>query len=408
MNCRHCNQKLKDVFIDLINTPPSNSYLKFDQLNEAEIFYPLKVLVCSSCFLVQIDEYKSYDSIFSSDYAYFSSYSTSWLDHSKRYAEMVIDRFGLNSESNVLEIASNDGYLLQFFKQKSIPVLGVEPTSNTAKIAISKGIDTLIEFFGAGCSRELLSKGYRADLIVANNVLAHVPDINDFIRGLKLILSSKGVITLEFPHLVNLVDFNQFDTIYHEHFSYLSLFTVKKMFESHGLKVFDVERLNTHGGSLRVYAKHAENSFQEIQESVEEVITLEKHKGVNSLEYYRNFESKVQKIKYDLLTFLLNLKNSGKSIIAYGAAAKGNTLLNYCGIKKDLIEFVVDKNPSKQGKYLPGSHIPIYDESIIEEFKPDFILILPWNLQSEILDQLKYVKNWDCKFIIPIPELKII
>ncbi len=408
MKCRFCSTSLDNVFIDLINSPASNSFLTKEQLNEPETFYPLKVFVCEKCRLVQVDEYQKSDAIFNSDYVYFSSYSTSWLAHSKAYAENMIHRFGYNSNSLVAEIASNDGYLLQYFKERQVPVLGIEPTKNTAEVARSKGIETVTEFFGLKLAKELISQGKKADLLLGNNVLAHVPDIKDFVAGMKVMLNDGGVITMEFPHLVQLVDHNQFDTIYHEHFSYLSFCTVKQIFETNGLVMFDVEEIPTHGGSLRIYAKHKEDNSKPIAASVENLLQKELQKGINDDAYYTGFQVKVEKVKTDLWMFLLEQRALGKRLAAYGAAAKGNTLLNYCGIKSDLIEFVVDANPHKQNKFLPASHIPVVNEDRLKEFKPDFILILPWNIKEEILAQLNYAKSWGAKFVVAIPSLEII
>ncbi len=407
MNCRFCKTPLHDVFIDLINSPASNSFLSKEQLNEPEVFYPLKVYTCHNCFLVQVDEYKKSDAIFNSDYVYFSSFSTSWLAHSKEYTGKMTKRFSLNERSKVIEIASNDGYLLQYFREKNIPVLGIEPTSNTAKVAIEKGIETVVDFFGIELANELVSKNIKADVLLGNNVLAHVPDIVDFVGGMRILLKDDGIITMEFPHLLQLIDHNQFDTIYHEHFSYLSLFTVKQIFESAGLKIFDVDELQTHGGSLRIYATHKENALQGVSENVKMLLKKEIAKGINDLTYYQNFQAKALKIKLQLLEFLTSQKNEKKKIAAYGAAAKGNTLLNYCGIKNDLIEFVADANPHKQNKFLPGSHIPVMSEQDLKKFKPHFVIIFPWNLKTEITAQLNYIREWDGKFVTPIPELQI-
>ena len=407
MNCRFCKKKVDHVFIDLLNAPPSNSYLTQENLSGPESYYPLKIFVCDECFLVQVDEYKKATEIFDGDYAYFSSYSKSWLAHSKRYVEKMIERFGFNSASLVMEIASNDGYLLQYFKENGVPTLGVEPTESTAKVAIEKGIPTDIEFFGVQYANKLLKSGRKANLILGNNVLAHVPDINDFVGGVKIALSREGITTFEFPHLLQLIENNQFDTIYHEHFSYLSFFTVQKIFEAHGLELFDVEEIPTHGGSLRVYGKHIENKAIEIQSSIEALLDKENSFGIDSLEYYSNFKSKVDNIKLSVLDFLITKKREGKKVAAYGAAAKGNTLLNYCGVKNDLIDFVVDANPHKQNKFLPGSHIPIVNEEKIKKERPDFIIILPWNIQDEIIKQLYYVKDWGGKFVTFIPNITI-
>ncbi|KZX13840.1 class I SAM-dependent methyltransferase [Methanobrevibacter curvatus] len=403
MKCRHCGHELKWEFVDLFNSPPSNSYLSKDQLNEGEVSYPLKVFVCDNCFLVQIDEYKKSDKIFNETYTYFSSYSSSWLKHSKNYVDMIIPKLGLDNDSFVIEIASNDGYLLQYFQEKNISSLGIEPTSSTAKIAKEKGINVIEDFFNSS----LATKLQKSDLILGNNVLAHVPNINDFVKGLKLALKPNGTITMEFPHLLNLIKYTQFDTIYHEHFSYLSLMTVQRIFKSQGLKIYDVEELQTHGGSLRIYATHIENSSIPINDNLEIIINKEKLAKLDKIEGYKNFELKVQQVKWNLLNFLLNAKKEGKTVVAYGAAAKGNTLLNYSGIKSDAIKFVVDASPYKQNKYMPMSHIPIVCEETIRKEKPDYILILPWNIKDEIINQLAYVKEWNSKFVIAIPNLEV-
>jgi hypothetical protein len=408
MHCRFCKTELEHVFIDLINSPPSNSFLTQGQLNEPETFYPLKVYTCHNCFLVQLDEYKKSDAIFNSEYVYFSSYSTSWLQHAKKYTELMIEKFGFNQNSQVIEIASNDGYLLQYFKEKSIPVLGIEPTANTARVAVEKGIESVIDFFGVRLAKELTTKNIKADLLLGNNVLAHVPDITDFVKGMKVILKDNGVITMEFPHLMHLVDNNQFDTIYHEHFSYLSFYTVKQIFESQGLELFDVDEVPTHGGSLRVYAKHKEDKSKTISSNVENLLQKEIFKGMNDLSYYNNFQQNALRVKIDLTDFLIQQKKTKKKVVAYGAAAKGNTLLNYCGIKNDLISFAVDANPHKQNKFLPASHIPVLAEFHLKNEQPDYVIILPWNLKEEIAEQLAYIKDWGGKFVIPIPQLEII
>ena len=409
MQCRFCKTELEHVFIDLVNSPASNSFLTKEQLNEPEVFYPLKVYTCHHCFLVQVDEFKKSDAIFNSDYVYFSSYSTSWLQHAKNYTDMMIERFGFNEGSQVIEIASNDGYLLQYFKEKNIPVIGIEPTANTAEVAMGKGIKTIIEFFGVELADRLANHwDVKADLLLGNNVLAHVPDIVDFVSGMKIILSDTGVITMEFPHLMQLVDNNQFDTIYHEHFSYLSFHTVSQIFESVGLELFDVDELPTHGGSLRIYAKHREDTSKSVAQSVKTLLDKELAKGVASIGYYQNFQQKALQVKLDLTSFLIEQKRKGKIVAAYGAAAKGNTLLNYCGVKNDLIAFVVDANPNKQNKWLPASHIPVMNEDYLKENKPDYVLILPWNLRDEIIAQLSYIKEWGGHFVIPIPKLEVI
>ncbi len=408
MKCRFCNQELKFQFIDLVNSPPSNSYLNKEELNDPEVFFPIKLFVCENCFLVQIDEYKKSNEIFNEKYAYFSSFSKSWLAHSKNYVEMVIDRFRLDEKSFIIEIASNDGYLLQYFKERDIPCLGIEPSSNTAAVAKEKGIDVIVDYFGVPLAENLVEMKRKPDLLLGNNVLAHVPEINDFVEGLKIALNDKGIITMEFPHIMNLIENNQFDTIYHEHFSYFSFLTVKSIFEYHNLEIFDVDEIPTHGGSLRVYAKHKEDNTKEISSKVQQLYDLEISKKMNSLDFYKGFQEKANIIKNNLLQFLVEKKLKGKRVIAYGAAAKGNTLLNYCGIKKDLIEYVVDLSPHKQGKFLPGSHIPILNEEKIKETRPDFIIILPWNIKEEIMNQLNYISNWGGKFVIPIPKVRII
>lgn len=408
MQCRFCKTELNNVFIDLVNSPASNSFLTAGQLNEPETFYPLKVYTCHNCFLVQVDEYKKSDAIFDSNYVYFSSYSTSWLQHAKEYTDLMVRRFGYNENSLVIEVASNDGYLLQYFKQKNIPVLGIEPTANTAAAAKEKGVESVVDFFGSRLANELIAKNIKADLLLGNNVLAHVPDIVDFVAGIKIILNETGVVTMEFPHLMQLVDNNQFDTIYHEHFSYLSFHTVKQIFASQGLEMFDVEEIPTHGGSLRIYAKHLADTTKEITENVAALLTKETNKGLTGLSYYDHFQEKALQVKLDLTDFLIQQKRAGKKVAAYGAAAKGNTMLNYCGIKNDLISFVVDANPHKQNKFLPASHIPVVNEQYLKDTQPDFVVIFPWNLKDEITKQLAYIKDWGGKFVVAVPNLQII
>lgn len=407
MNCRFCQNPLKYEFADLGNSPASNSYLRAEQLNEPEVFYPLKVLVCENCFLVQVDEYKKADEIFDANYAYFSSFSKSWLAHSKKYVEMMCERFGFDQNSQVIEIASNDGYLLQYFKEKNIPVLGIEPTLSTAEAARKIGIESWTEFFGEKLAEKLVDENRQANLLLGNNVLAHVPDINDFVGGLKIALKPAGVITMEFPHLLQLVANNQFDTIYHEHFSYLSFHTVKEIFASKGLEMFDVEEIPTHGGSLRIFAKHVDDKTNKVSENVAALIKKEIDAGLRDINYYLDFQPKIDAVKLDLLEFLVAQKRAGKKVAAYGAAAKGNTLLNYCGVKNDLIDFVVDASPYKQNLFMPASHIPIVDESFIKREKPDFVIILPWNIKDEIKTQLAYVKDWDARFVTAVPHLEI-
>jgi SAM-dependent methyltransferase len=403
MKCRFCQNELRHEFIDLLSSPPSNSFLTAQQLNEPEMLYPLKVFVCDKCFLVQIEEYKKSDEIFNEKYAYFSSYSSSWLEHSRKYVDMITERLSLNKGSHVIEIASNDGYLLQYFVEKNISCIGIEPTACTAEAAKEKGIAVVEDFFGVRIAGNLR----KADLILGNNVLAHVPDINDFVKGLKIALNPQGTVTMEFPHLLNLIKYTQFDTIYHEHFSYFSFLAVENIFRHHGLKIFDVEELSTHGGSLRIYATHAENDCK-INGNVESLRLKEKNSGIHSIKYYEGFHTKVQQIKYDFLRFLLEAKKNGKKVAAYGAAAKGNTLLNYCGIKgTDLIPFVVDKSPHKQERFLPGSHIPVVSAENIKEYKPDFLIILPWNISEEIVNEHSYINEWGGKFVVFIPKFLI-
>jgi 2-polyprenyl-3-methyl-5-hydroxy-6-metoxy-1,4-benzoquinol methylase len=407
MNCRFCGTILKYELIDLGYAPPSNAFLSKDQLKRQEIHYPLKLFVCENCFLVQIDEYKKSREIFNAEYFYFSSFSKSWLDHAKNYAAMMINGFGYDCHSRIIEIASNDGYLLQFFKERGISTLGIEPAAGTAVEAQKKGIETIVDFFTKDLARSLAEKGRKADLLIGNNVLAHIPDLNDFVTGLKMVLEPAGIITMEFPHLMQIIEHGQFDTIYHEHYSYFSLMTVNNIFRKHGLEIFDVQKLPTHGGSLRIFAHHAEDRTRQILEGVFDLVEEEISKGLNSLSYYEHFQKKADQVKYDLLEFLIQKKIAGCKVAAYGAAAKGNTLLNYCGIKKDLVPFVVDASPHKQGRYLPGSHIPVLSENEIMIQKPDFILIMPWNIKEEIMAQLAYVRRWGGRFVIPIPCLTV-
>jgi SAM-dependent methyltransferase len=405
--CRFCSAELKIPFADLGMSPLANSYLAPEQLNEMEPFYPLRVFVCEKCFLVQAQEFEAPEHIFS-DYAYFSSYSESWLAHARSYTEMAVKRLALNQQSRVLEIASNDGYLLQFFVERKIPVLGIEPAKNVADVAIKKGIPTTVGFFGTAMAKELVAQGNSADLAIGNNVLAHVPRLNDFVEGLKIVLKPGGVITMEFPHLMRLVAENQFDTIYHEHFSYFSLVAVEQVFARHGLRIYDVEELPTHGGSLRIYVRHEDDRSKPATERLKELREREIHAGFTRIETYSNFSENIKETKYRLLEFLLSAQRSHESVVAYGAPAKGNTLLNYCGIRSDWIEYTVDRSPHKQGKYLPGTHIPIYSPDRIQETKPAFLLILPWNLSKEIMEQMAHIRAWGGRFVIPIPEVKIV
>lgn len=404
--CRFCGKTLRHTFVDLGMSPLCESYVGPEQLNQMERFYPLQVYVCEHCFLVQLQEYVSPDQIFS-NYAYFSSYSDTWLQHAQDYTEKMVERFKLHGQSQVVEIASNDGYLLQYFAAKAVPVLGIEPAANVAEVAVKKGIATVIKFFGQNVARELAAEGFGAALLVGNNVLAHVPALNDFVTGLRILLNPEGVITMEFPHLMRLMEGNQFDTIYHEHFSYLSLITVEKIFAAHGLTIFDVEELSTHGGSLRIYACHCEDTSKPVSEQVRELRAREQLAGFTNLSHYFSFAEKVKSTKFKLLDFLITAKRQGKSIAGYGAPGKGNTLLNYCGIRTDFIDYTVDRNPYKHGKFLPGTHIPIFRPDKIKETKPDYLLILPWNLENEIRAQMSYIRDWGGKFVVPIPQVEV-
>lgn len=406
MKCRHCFSKLSHIFLDLGFAPPSNAYLTREGLKKPEKYYPLKVMVCDQCWLVQTEDYAQADELFDSDYAYFSSTSTGWLAHAKSYAEKMIPELGLNNESLVVEVASNDGYLLKNFIEKKIPCLGVEPTASTAKVAEELGITVIQEFFGERLGRLLAEKGNQADLIIGNNVYAHVPDINDFTRGLKYLLKPGGSITLEFPHVMKLIEFNQFDTIYHEHFSYLSLYTVSKIFESVGLRVWNVEEISTHGGSLRIYGCHDYDNRKNLP-MVDRILEREKNYGLQSLSVYKKFQYKADEIKNNFLEFLISQKKLGKKVAAYGAAAKGNTLLNYAGIKTDLIDFVCDGAIAKQGKFLPGSHIPIKKPNEIFEASLDYVVIFPWNIAQEIMSQNEKLSKNGIKFVTAVPNLVI-
>jgi hypothetical protein len=407
LRCRFCASSLHHTFVDLGMSPLCESYRTVEQLNEMEPFYPLHVYVCSNCFLVQLLQYVKPDSIFT-EYAYFSSYSDSWLAHARKYVEMAVERFKLSNHSHVVEIASNDGYLLQYFVERGIPALGVEPAANVAEVAAQKGIPTVVRFFGEAAARDLAAQGKSADLLLGNNVLAHVPDLNDFVKGLKILLAPTGVITMEFPHLMRLIDGNQFDTIYHEHFSYLSLLTVDRVFRAHGIKIFDVEELPTHGGSIRIFAQHADCSIHAASSRVTDLIQREKSAGFGSLGHYLEFAKQATATKHSLLDFLIQAKREGKSIAGYGAPGKGNTLLNYCGIRTDFLDYTVDRNPYKHGKFLPGTGIPIFPPDRIEQTKPDYILILPWNLKDEIVAQLAYIREWGGRFLVPIPKVEVI
>ena len=405
-HCRFCATPLRRTFVDLGMSPPCQTHIEPCQLNQMERFYPLHVWVCENCFLVQLEEYVSPEDIFT-EYAYFSSYSDSWLAHAKTYADSMAERFSIGARSQVVELASNDGYLLQYFVAKGIPVLGVEPAANVASVAIKKGIPTAVNFFGQRMARELVTEGKSADLLLGNNVLAQVPNLNDFVTGMKILLKPTGVITMEFPHLMRLIAENQFDTIYHEHFSYFSFFTVEKVFAEHGLTLFDVEELPTHGGSLRIYGRHAENGSLPVRERVAELKAREEAAGCMRLEHYSSFGERVERTKRGLLQFLIQTREAGKSIAGYGAPGKGNTLLNYCGIRTDFLEYTVDRSPYKQGKFTPGTHIPICAPEKIDQTKPDFLLILPWNLKDEIMMQMAHIRQWGGQFVVPIPEVRV-
>ena len=405
--CRFCQNPLEHTFCDLGLTPLSNSYLSKDQLEKGEMFYPLHAYVCSQCYLVQVKQYELPQNIFA-DYAYFSSYSDSWLKHCQLYAGKMIDRWKLSPAKQVIEIASNDGYLLQYFKERDIPVLGIEPAANVAKVAEEKCIPTLVEFFSALLAQQLREKNVQADLLIGNNVLAHVPDLNGFVQGMKILLKAGGVITMEFPHLLQLVLSNQFDTIYHEHFSYFSLLCAEKIFKAQGLKIFDVEELNTHGGSLRIYAAHEEDQEKPVSEKVLAILERERQMQFEDLHGYLSFSLGVQQLKSDLVRFFLDCKKQGKKIIGYGAPAKGNTLLNFCGIRSEFLELTVDRSPHKQGHFLPGTHIPIHSVDAIAKIKPDYLFILPWNLKEEIMEQMGFIREWGGQFVVPIPKLEIL
>lgn len=407
MNCRHCHHPLERVFLDLGFAPLSNAYLTDADLRRPESYFPLKLYVCGRCWLVQTEDHAQADDMFRDDYAYFSSVSRSWLDHAARYVEQIRNRLALNAHSQVMEIASNDGYLLKNFVAAGIPCLGIEPTASTAAVAESLGIPVLREFFGSALAQRLAAEGRQADLVVGNNVYAHVPDINDFTAGLKAALKPGGTVTLEFPHLMRLIENAQFDTVYHEHFSYLSLHSVSRIFASAGLRVWDAEELPTHGGSLRVYGCHADDA-RITSQAVTRILEAELRHGLQDFTAYRDFQSRVDRVKNDLIAFLIEKKRAGKSVAAYGAAAKGNTLLNYAGIRPDLLPYVCDAAPSKQGKYLPGVHIPILPASALRERKPDYVLILPWNIADEVMALHGYVKEWGAQFVVPIPELRVI
>ena len=404
--CRFCGNRLEQSFVDLGMSPLANSYRTAEQLHQMEPFYPLRVYLCGACLLVQAEDFETPEAIFH-DYAYFASYSETWLQHAKTYAEMAIKRFSLAKTSQIIELASNDGYLLQYFVQHGIRVLGIEPAANVAEHALKNNIPTMVKFFGTETASDLVSQGIQADLLVGNNVLAHVPKLNDFVKGMKIVLKPHGVITMEFPHIMRLMLDTQFDTIYHEHFSYFSLLSVEKVFTAHGLTLFDVEELSTHGGSLRIFAHHVEDVSRSVTQRVKDLRAREQQLGLGSLSYYRSFSDKVKTTKYKLLDFLIRAKSEGKTIVGYGAPAKGNTLLNYCGIRDDFLDYTVDRSPHKQGQFLPGTLIPIHHPDKIRETKPDYLLILPWNLKNEVMEQMQHIRTWGGQFVTPIPEVEI-
>lgn len=407
MKCRFCASPLQDVFLDLGCAPPSNAFLTRDALDAPETWLPLKLFTCGKCRLVQVAEVKPHAELFSPDYVYYSSFSTTWLAHAERYVKQAVERLGLDQHSLVMEVASNDGYLLQYVAARGIPCVGIEPTVGTAKAAQGKGIETLCEFFGRGFAEKFVGGRRTADLIVANNVLAHVPDINDFVAGLGTALAPQGTITVEFPHLMELVQHRQFDTVYHEHFSYFSFHTVQDIFAAHGLRIWDVERLPTHGGSLRIWAAHRGSRHAETQ-AVATLLSVEVKAGMHDAPFYKDFQQQADTVKDDCLMFLLEQRRAGRKVAAYGAAAKGNTLLNYAGVKPDLLAYVVDASPHKQGHYLPGSHIPVVAEQHLRQDRPDYVLILPWNLREEITAQLSYIRDWGGRFVVAVPQLAVL
>jgi SAM-dependent methyltransferase len=404
--CRFCGMPLSRTFVDLGMQPLANSYLGADDLGRMEPFYPLRLYLCDSCLLVQLEEFASPEEIFGR-YAYFSSYSDTWLRHASAYAAMAVERFGLDEHSHVVEIASNDGYLLQYFAERGIPALGIEPAVNVAEAAVAKGIPTIVRFFGEAAARELRAAGKQADLVIGNNVLAHVPDLNDFVRGLAVLAKPRGVVTLEFPHLLRLIEENQFDTIYHEHFSYFSLGTAERVMNAHGLTVFDVDEIPTHGGSLRLYLRHADDASWPVSPSCAALRAREEAAGLGRVDGHLGFGERVRATKRRLLEFLLAAARDGKTVAGYGAPAKGNTLLNYCGIRQDFIPYTVDRSPHKQGRFLPGSHIPIYHPDRIKDTRPDYLLVLPWNLRDEIMEQMACIREWGGQFVTPIPEVRV-
>ena len=405
--CRFCASPLHVSVADLGMSPVSNDNIKLEKLSSMEPFYPLHAYVCEQCWLVQLEQFQAADAIFSDEYAYFSSYSESWLEHARQYSLKVTERFSINNESQVVEIASNDGYLLKNFAPIGARILGVEPCANVARAAEELGIPSLVKFFGINTATDMVADGIEADLLVGNNVLAHVPDLNDFVQGMKILLAPRGIITMEFPHLKQLIEFNQFDTIYHEHFSYFSLVTVEKVFAAFGLVIFDVEEIPTHGGSLRIYARHDSDDGRPVLESVNNLRELEIRAGFTGTGIYTSYAERVKETKRRLLSFLIEAKTKGRTIVGYGAPAKGNTLLNYCGIRNDFIDYTVDLSPHKQGLFLPGTHLPIFPPEKISETKPDYVLILPWNLKEEIMRQMAHIREWGGRFVVPIPELQV-
>jgi 2-polyprenyl-3-methyl-5-hydroxy-6-metoxy-1,4-benzoquinol methylase len=405
--CRFCAAPLRHTFVDLGMSPLCESYVPAERVNAMEPFYPLHAKVCESCLLVQLEAFVSADQIFT-EYAYFSSYSDSWVEHARGYVEMAIERFGLGPDSLVMEVASNDGYLLRHVVERGIPALGIEPAANVAKVAQELGIETLVRFFGRETARDLVAEGKRADLIAANNVMAHVPDLNDFVAGFEILLADDGVVTIEVPHLLRLVEDNQFDTIYHEHFQYFSCLTAQRVLAHHGLELFDVEELKSHGGSLRLYAQRESTGTRPVGQRVDDLIERERELGFDTLEAHLAFTAQVEETKWSLLEFLIAKRREGKRIAGYGAPGKGNTLLNYCGIRTDLLAYTVDRNPYKQGQFLPGTHIPILHPDVLAEDRPDYILILPWNLKEEIVAQLDYARAWGARFVVPIPRVEVL
>lgn len=407
MKCRHCRHELTLPFLDLGSAPPSNAYLATENLTEPETWFPLRIMVCEHCWLVQTEDHAQREQLFADDYAYFSSFSSTWLNHAKNYVDDMIDRFKFTSSHRVVEVAANDGYLLQYVQEAGIPCYGIEPTASTAQAASHKGLSIVKDFFGQKLAKQLAQQEQQADLMIANNVLAHVPDINDFVAGFRELLTPTGIATFEFPHLLNLVQLNQFDTIYHEHYSYLSLTTVETIFRKHGLSIFDVELLGTHGGSLRVYSQRADTGQQPTTANVSHLLARELDAGMIQKDFYAGFQNRAERIKNDLLSFLIEAKNQGQKVVGYGAAAKGNTLLNFAGLRPDLLSYVVDNNPAKQGKFLPGSRIPIVSEAHLRADQPKYVLLLPWNLYEELAEQLTYIQAWSGELVTAIPKITV-